>query len=46
MSAQKIIGELAKLDRDELAQVDLKLHELLEEKLSTAGRSWAKRCWR
>ena len=40
MSAQEIIGELAKLDRDELAQVDLKLHELLQEKLSTAGRSW------
>ena len=40
MSAQEIIGELAKLDRDELAQVDLKLHEFLEEKISTGGRSW------
>ena len=40
MSTQEIIRELAKLDRNELAQVDLKLHELLEEKLSTAGRSW------
>ena len=40
MSAQEIIGELVKLDRDELAQVDLKLHELLEEEISTGGRSW------
>jgi hypothetical protein len=31
MSAQEIIGELVKLDRDELAQVDLKLHELLAQ---------------
>ena len=30
MSTQEIIRELTKLDRDELAQVDLKLHELLE----------------
>ena len=40
MSAQEIIGELAKLDRDELAQVALKLHELLEEEISAGGRSW------
>src|SRR5271165_7384879 len=26
--------------RDELAQVDLKLHELLEEKIGAGGRSW------
>jgi predicted nucleic acid-binding protein len=40
MSTQEIIRELTKLDRDELAQVDLKLHELLEEKIRTSGRSW------
>jgi hypothetical protein len=40
MSTQEIIRELTKLDRDELAQVDLKLHELLEEKIRTGGRSW------
>jgi len=40
MSAQEIIKELAKLDRDELAEVDVKLHELLEEKIRTSGRSW------
>ena len=40
MGAQEIIGELAKLDRDELVQVDLKLHELLQEKISAGGRSW------
>ena len=40
MSTQEIIRELTKLNRDELAQVDLKLHELLEEKISTDGRSW------
>ena len=40
MSAQEIIKELAKLDGDELAEVDVKLHELLEEKIRTSGRSW------
>ena len=40
MSAQEIIRELTKLNRDELAQVDLKLHELLEEKIRTGGKSW------
>ena len=40
MSTQEIIRELTQLDRDELAQVDLKLHELLEEKMRTGGRSW------
>jgi hypothetical protein len=35
MSTQEIIRELTKLNRDELAQVDLKLHELLEEKIRT-----------
>ncbi len=40
MSTQEIIRELTKLNRDELAQVDLKLHELLEEKIRTGGRSW------
>ena len=40
MSTQEIIKELTKLNRDELAQVDLKLHELLEEKTRTGGRSW------
>jgi hypothetical protein len=38
MSAQEIIKELAKLDRDELAEVDVKLHELLEERIRTSGR--------
>jgi hypothetical protein len=28
------------LNRDELAQIDLKLHELLEEKIGAGGRSW------
>jgi hypothetical protein len=40
MSTQEIIKELTKLSRDELAQVDLKLHELLQEKIRTGGRSW------
>jgi hypothetical protein len=40
MSTQEIIRELTKLDRDELAQVDQKLHELLEEKIRTGGRPW------
>src|SRR5271165_7540629 len=39
MSTQEIIRELTKLNRDELAQVDLKLHELLEEKIGAGGRS-------
>jgi hypothetical protein len=40
MSAQEIIKELTKLDRDQLVEIDLKLHELLEEKISPGGRSW------
>lgn len=40
MSAQEIIRELAKLNRDELTQVDLRLHELLQEKIRPAGKSW------
>ena len=40
MSLQEIITELTKLSREELAQVDLKLHELLEEKRPTDDRSW------
>ena len=40
MSTQEIIRELTKLNRDELTQVDLKLHELLEEKIRTGGKSW------
>ena len=40
MSTQEIIRELTKLNRDELAQVDLKMHELLEEKIGAGGRSW------
>ena len=35
-----MIRELTKLNRDELAQIDLKLHELLEEKIGAGGRSW------
>ena len=40
MSLQEIITELTKLSREELAQVGLKLHELLEEKRRTGGPSW------
>ena len=40
MSPQEIITELTKLSREELAQVDRKLHELLEDKLRTGGQSW------
>jgi hypothetical protein len=40
MSAQEIIRELAKLNRDELTQVDLRLHELLQEKIRPGGKSW------
>ena len=40
MSLQEIITELKKLSREELAQVDLKLHELLEETRRTGGPSW------
>ena len=40
MSPQEIITELTKLSREEFAQVDLKLHELLEEKLRTGDQSW------
>ena len=42
MSAQEIIRELAKLNRDELIQVDLRLHELLQEKIRPGGKSWGK----
>jgi hypothetical protein len=40
MNAQEIIRELAKLNRDELTQVDLRLHELLQEKIRPGGKSW------
>ena len=40
MSTQEIIRELAKLNRDELTQVDLRLHELLQEKIRDSGKSW------
>jgi hypothetical protein len=40
MSLQEIITELTNLSREELAQVDLKLHELLEETRRTDGQSW------
>jgi hypothetical protein len=36
MSAQEIIRELAKLNRDELTQVDLRL----QEKIRPGGKSW------
>jgi hypothetical protein len=40
MSAQEIIKELIKLSPDELAEIDLKLHELLQKKPSTSEKSW------
>lgn len=40
MSAQEIIRELAKLNRDELTQVDLRLHELLQEKIRPGRKPW------
>ena len=40
MSAQEIIEELMKLSPDELAEIDLKLHELLQRKPSTSEKSW------
>ncbi|MBV8227052.1 MAG: hypothetical protein JO232_17875 [Verrucomicrobia bacterium] len=40
MGAQEIIREPMKLDRDELAEVDLRLRELLEEKIRPSGKSW------
>ena len=40
MSAQEIIKELMKLSPDELAEIDLKLHELLQRKPSTSEKSW------
>jgi hypothetical protein len=46
MSTQEIIGELTKLNRDELAEVDLKLHELLEEKFAAAANRGVKHCLR
>ena len=30
----------AKLSRDELTEVDLRLHELLQEKIRPGGKSW------
>jgi hypothetical protein len=35
-----VIRDLAKLNRDELTQVDLRLHELLQEKIRPSGKSW------
>lgn len=40
MSLQEIITELTKLSREELAQVDLKVHELLEGKLRSGEQTW------
>jgi hypothetical protein len=40
MSAQEIIKELLKLSPDELAEVDLKLHELLQNRTSAGEKSW------
>jgi hypothetical protein len=40
MSPHEIITELTKLSPEELAQVDRKLHQLLEEKRRTGGQSW------
>ena len=40
MSAQEIIKELMKLSPDELAEVDLKLHELLQNRTSAGEKSW------
>jgi hypothetical protein len=40
MSAQEIIKELMKLGPDELAEIDLKLHELLQKRPSASERSW------
>jgi hypothetical protein len=40
MSLQEIITELTKLSREELAQVDLKVHEPLEETRRADGQSW------
>jgi hypothetical protein len=40
MSAQEIIQELMRLNWEELKQIDLKLHQLLEEKASTGAKSW------
>jgi hypothetical protein len=40
MSTQEIIRELAKLSRDELTEVELRLHELLQEKIRPGGKSW------
>ena len=40
MSAQEIIKELMKLTPDELAEVDLKLHELLQNRTPASEKSW------
>lgn len=40
MSAQEIIKELMKLTPDELAEIDLKLHELLQKRPSAGEKSW------
>lgn len=40
MSTQEVIRALTKLNRDEPAQVDLKVHELLEQTIRANARSW------
>ena len=40
MSTQEIVRELAKLSRDELTEVDLRLREQLQEKIRPGGKSW------
>jgi hypothetical protein len=40
MSATEIITELPKLTRDELEQVDARLHQLLQDKRGGGARSW------
>jgi hypothetical protein len=40
MSAQEIIKELMKLSPDELAEIDLKLHELLQKRSPASEKSW------
>ena len=39
MSTQEIIRELTKLSQNELTQLDLRLHELLEERTRADGKS-------
>ncbi|MEI7940256.1 MAG: hypothetical protein WCK27_26530 [Verrucomicrobiota bacterium] len=40
MSATEIITELRKLTRDELEQVDARVHQLLQDKRGASVRSW------